>query len=103
MKFVILAVLLGMFIAFVVMVVKASKQWRWYHITSAVFVMLFATILMFPTAAVLKSRQAWHKVKEDLDQEGDTSRLLANYGSILSDGLAVRKYFSLRDLCRGSR
>ena len=67
MKFIILAVLLAMFIAFVVMVVKAAKQWRWYHITSAVIAMLLAIILLFPTAGVLKSRQAWHKIKEDLE------------------------------------
>jgi hypothetical protein len=69
MKFVILAVLLGFLIAFIVMVVKAAKNWRWYHITSASLVMLLAIILLFPTAAALKSRQAWHKVKEDLEQQ----------------------------------
>ncbi|QEG01626.1 hypothetical protein Mal15_57040 [Stieleria maiorica] len=68
MKFIILAVLLAMFIAFVVMVVKAANQWRWYHITSAVIAMLLAVILLFPTAGVLKSRQAWHKIKEDLEK-----------------------------------
>ena len=69
MKFLILAVLLGFFIAFVVMVVKAAKNWRWYHITSAVITMLLAMVLLFPTAASLKSRQAWHKIKEDLEQQ----------------------------------
>ncbi|MCO8124399.1 hypothetical protein NHH03_21850 [Stieleria sp. TO1_6] len=67
MKFVILAVLLALFIAFVVMVVKAAIHWRWYHITSAVIAMLLAIILLFPTAGVLKSRQAWHKIKEELE------------------------------------
>lgn len=69
MKFVILAVLLGFLIAFIVMVVKAAKNWRWYHITAASLAMLLAIILLFPTAAALKSRQAWHKVKEDLEQQ----------------------------------
>jgi hypothetical protein len=67
MKFIILAVILGLFIAFVVMVVKAAKEWRWYHITTAVIAMLLAITLLFPTAGVLKSRQAWHKIKEDLE------------------------------------
>ncbi|KAA5543779.1 hypothetical protein FYK55_11415 [Roseiconus nitratireducens] len=67
MKFAILALLIVVFIAFVVMVVKAAKEWRWYHITSAVIAMLMAMILLFPTAGVLKSRQAWHKLKEDLE------------------------------------
>jgi hypothetical protein len=67
MKFAILAVLLALLIAFIVMVVKASKQWRWYHITSAVIAMLLAILLLFPTAGVLKSRQEWHKKKEELE------------------------------------
>ncbi|MCA9201224.1 MAG: hypothetical protein KDA87_26970, partial [Planctomycetales bacterium] len=56
-----------MFIAFVVMVVKAARNWRWYHITSAVLTMMLAITLLFPTANVLKSRQAWHKIKQDLE------------------------------------
>lgn len=67
MKFVILAVLLAMFIAFVVMVVKAARNWRWYHITSAVITMILAITLLFPTANVLKSRSEWHKIKEELE------------------------------------
>jgi hypothetical protein len=67
MKFVILLVLLALFIAFVVMVVKAAKNWRWYHITAAVITMLLAMVLLFPTAGTLKSRQAWHKIKEELE------------------------------------
>lgn len=69
MKFVILAVLLVIFIAFVVMVVKAAKNWRWYHITSAVITMLLAILFLMPTAGVLRSRQAWHKKKEELEEQ----------------------------------
>lgn len=69
MKFVILAVLLGLFIAFVVALVKSAKNTRWYQITSAVFVMLFAILFLFPTAGVLKSRQAWTKVAEDQEKQ----------------------------------
>lgn len=69
MKFVILAILLAMLIAFIVMVVKASKNWRWYHITSAVLAMLLAIIFLFPTARVLKSRSEWHKIKEKLEAQ----------------------------------
>ena len=53
MKFVILAVLLAILIAFIVMVVKSAKNWRWYHITSAVITMLLALVFLFPTARVL--------------------------------------------------
>ncbi|OYP29426.1 hypothetical protein [Rhodopirellula sp. MGV] len=67
MKFVLLAVLLAILIAFIVMVVKAAKNWRWYHITAAVITMLLAILFLFPTAASLKSRQAWHKIKEELE------------------------------------
>ncbi|MCC9603968.1 hypothetical protein LOC67_25735 [Stieleria sp. JC731] len=69
MKFALLAVLLVILIAFIVMVVKAAKNWRWYHITSAVITMLLAITFLFPTAAALKSRQAWHKIKEDLEKQ----------------------------------
>lgn len=67
MKFIVLALLLAMLIAFIVMVVKAARNWRWYHITSAVIAMLLSIVLLFPTAGSLKSRQAWHKIKEELE------------------------------------
>ena len=67
MQYIILLVLLAMFIAFVVMVVKASRNWRWYHITTAVITMLLALVFLFPTARAMKSRREWHKVKEDLE------------------------------------
>ncbi|MEM6473046.1 MAG: hypothetical protein AAF802_26025 [Planctomycetota bacterium] len=67
MKFIVLAILLLVLIAFIVLVVKASRNWRWYHITSAVIAMLLAIILLFPTAASLKSRSEWHKLKEQLE------------------------------------
>ena len=95
MKFVILAVLLAILIAFIVMVVKSAKNWRWYHITSAVITMLLALVFLFPTARALKSRQAWHKVKEELEERlqrvEDENRLL-RYGDggegVEGEGLA---------------
>ncbi len=46
---------------------KSRDSWRWFHITGSAITLLLAIILLFPTAGVLKSRQAWSKVKEDLD------------------------------------
>ncbi len=67
MSIAILLLLVVLFFAFVFAVVKAAPNWRWYHITVAVIAMLLAIVLLFPTAGVLKSRQAWHKLKEDLE------------------------------------
>ncbi|MDA8745566.1 hypothetical protein N9N28_13115 [Rubripirellula amarantea] len=67
MKFVIIGVLLLFLIGFGVLIWKASKNWRWYQIVPVVITMLLAIALLFPTAGVLKSRAAWHKVKEKLE------------------------------------
>jgi hypothetical protein len=81
MKFVILVFLLALFIAFVVVVVKSAKNTRWYQITSAVMTMLLAIIFLFPTAGVLKSRQAWNEVAEKL--ENDLRRVEEDHERIL--------------------
>lgn len=46
---------------------KSRDTWRWFHITASAITLILAITLLFPTAAVLKSRAAWSKVKEDLD------------------------------------
>lgn len=68
MKFAILGLLVVLFIAFCVVVWKAAREWRWYQIVAVIFCMILAIILMFPTANVLKSRAAWHELKEDLEE-----------------------------------
>ncbi|MEM9645148.1 MAG: hypothetical protein AAF989_09145 [Planctomycetota bacterium] len=67
MQYAILAILIVAVIAFFVMVWKASPQWRWYSLLTASMTMLLAVTFLFPTSAVLRSRSAWHKVKEDLE------------------------------------
>ena len=67
MHFVLLAVLVVLVIGFFVVVWKAAPNWRWYNIVAVIVTMLLAVALMFPTAGALKSRQAWHEVKEKLE------------------------------------
>jgi len=67
MKFAILGLLIVLLIGFFVVVWKAAKEWRWYDIVAVCFTMLLAMALMFPTAGVLKSRAAWHQLKEKLE------------------------------------
>ena len=69
MKFAILGVLIVLSIAFVVMLWKASQNWRWYQLVAALFTFAMAITFLFPTAGVLKSRQAWHQVKEKLEKQ----------------------------------
>jgi hypothetical protein len=46
---------------------KSADSWRWFHITASAITMILAITVLFPTAVVLRSRSAWHKVKEDLE------------------------------------
>lgn len=69
MKFAILGVLVVLLIGFFVVVWKAARDWRWYQIVAVIFIMLLSVTLIFPTARVLKSRAAWHELKEDLEDD----------------------------------
>lgn len=69
MKFVIIGVLLLFLIGFGVLIWKASKNWVWYQIVPLVITMLLSIAFLFPTAGVLKSRSAWHKIKEKLEAQ----------------------------------
>ncbi len=85
MKFAILGVLVVLLIGFFVVVWKAARDWRWYHIVSVIFIMLLAVTLIFPTAGVLKSRAAWHQLKEDLEERVETiteEQQLLKYGEL---------------------
>jgi len=84
MKFVILAVLIILVIAFFVVVYKAAIHWRWYQIVAACFTMIFAVAWLFPTAGVLQSRSAWHQKKEQLEvrfESSDVEQKRIKYGN----------------------
>ncbi len=84
MKFAILGILILIFIAFCVMLWKASQNWRWYHITAAVITMILTITFLFPTAMVLKSRKSWHQVKEKLEKQAEVAEeenTLIKYGN----------------------
>ncbi|MEM9587392.1 MAG: hypothetical protein AAGA03_08925 [Planctomycetota bacterium] len=67
MQFVILGFLIIGVIAFGVIVWKAAPNWRWYQITAVSITMLLGIIFLFPVAGILKSRSAWHQLKEKAD------------------------------------
>jgi hypothetical protein len=69
MKFVILGLLVVIVIGFFIVVWKAAKEWRWFNLVAVCFTMLLTVAFLFPTAGVLKSRAAWHQIKEKLEVE----------------------------------
>ncbi|TWU39096.1 hypothetical protein Q31b_41780 [Novipirellula aureliae] len=68
MQYVILAFLIIFVIGFFVVLWKAARDWRWYHIVFALFAMILAVTFIFPVAVALKSRAAWHLTKEKLEK-----------------------------------
>ncbi len=48
---------------------RSRDSWRWFHLTAASISMILAITFLFPTAGVLKSRAAWNRVKEDLENK----------------------------------
>ncbi len=66
MKFALLGLLVVLLIGFFVVVWKAAREWRWYNIVAVCITLLLAVLFLFPTAGVLRSRAAWHQVKERL-------------------------------------
>ena len=83
MKFAILGVLIILSIAFLVVLWKAAKFWRWYQIVPALFTMVLAIVFVFPTATVLKSRSKWHQLKEQLEVQAEqvsSEQLILKYG-----------------------
>ncbi|MEO1529296.1 MAG: hypothetical protein AAFX06_28075 [Planctomycetota bacterium] len=83
MSIAIILLLVVIFFAFVFTVYKAAPEWRWYHITTAVISMILSIVFLFPTAGVLKSRAAWHKLKEELEtqyEDVQETRKVLQYG-----------------------
>ena len=63
------SVLFLLLVSFAVVVWKAASNWRWFNILAIVLTMLLAIVFLFPTAVVLKSRSAWHKIQADLETQ----------------------------------
>jgi len=80
MSYALLAFLIILVLAFGFFMWKSRDTWRWYHITVSTFALLLAIVFLFPTAGTLKSRSAWHKVKEDL--EAQLARLEADQATL---------------------
>ncbi len=80
MQYAILGILIVLVIGFFVVLWKAARTWRWFHIVTALFTMLLAVAFIFPTAGALKSRSEWHKVKETLEVRAE--KAYADYKTI---------------------
>lgn len=83
MQYAVLAILIIAVIGFLVVLWKAAPYWPWYSLTCAALTMIMAAYFLYPTAGVLSSRAAWHKVKEDQEvrlQAALAERERLNYG-----------------------
>lgn len=87
MSYALLAVLLLLVLAFGFFMWKSRDLLRWYTVTASTLSLLLAIVLLLPTAATLKSRAAWHKVKEDL--EAQLVRLRSDQESLKNGDPAV--------------
>jgi len=47
---------------------KARDDWRWFEIVPIIVTIILAVVFVFPVAGALKSRSAWHQLKEELDE-----------------------------------
>lgn len=96
MKFALLGFLVVLCITFIVMLVKSAKQIRWYYHVIMVLNLGLVIGLLFPTAVALKSRMAWHDLKETLekraaDLEAERDRILNGDESDPSVGIGLRQ------------
>ncbi|MEM6363725.1 MAG: hypothetical protein AAF745_04815 [Planctomycetota bacterium] len=111
MAYALLGFLVLLVIVQAVVVWKASADWRWYQVTPVVILMLLAVVFAYPTAGALKSRQAWHKVKEDLEERVERVRaeqLELKYGDpnnpLATDGaLPLAKQLAILSVEAGRR
>ncbi|GAA4465674.1 hypothetical protein [Novipirellula rosea] len=74
MQYAILGLLIVVVIGFFVLVWKAAPTWRWYHLVTVSITMLLAVLFIFPTAGALKSRAAWHQIKEKLEVRAEKAK-----------------------------
>jgi hypothetical protein len=69
MSYALLAVFILLVLAYCFLMWKSRDLLRWYAITAGIVSLILAIVFLLPTAAVLKSRSSWHKVKEDLEAQ----------------------------------
>jgi hypothetical protein len=69
MHYLVLALLVLLVIGVMVVAIMARREWKWFHITTAISLMFLCVIFLFPTAAALKSRSAWHQLFEGQEKE----------------------------------
>lgn len=69
MAYLVLALLVLLVIGLMVVAILARHEWRWFHVTSAITLMILCVIFLFPTAASLKARSTWHELYEGLEKQ----------------------------------
>jgi hypothetical protein len=68
MPYLVLAVLVLLVIGVMAVAIMARREWKWFHITSAISLMILCVIFLFPTAGALKSRAAWNMTYRDQEK-----------------------------------
>ncbi len=87
MSYALLAFLVLLVLAFGYLMWQSRDTWSWYHLTAASLLLLLGILFLFPTAGTLRSRAAWHKVKEDLEaqlQRLEAEQVVLKYGDPVS-------------------
>lgn len=68
MQYALLAFLIALVFAQGFLLWKAKDSWRWYPMVAIITTTILGVLFLFPLAGALKSRSAWHEVKEDLEE-----------------------------------
>lgn len=83
MQYALLGILIVIVLVQAFLLWKAKDSWRWYAMTAIIITTILAVVFLFPLAGALKSRAAWHKVKEELEErlgKVETEQLELRYG-----------------------
>ena len=83
MMYAIMGFLIILAIAFLVFMWKSIPMWRWYQLLPTFVILCLTITFLFPTARALKSRQAWHEIKEELEDratEAERENFALKYG-----------------------
>ncbi|TWT96495.1 hypothetical protein [Neorhodopirellula pilleata] len=68
MQYALLAFLIVLVLAQAFLLWKAKDSWRWYPMVAIITTTILAVVFLFPLAGALKSRAAWHQIKEELEE-----------------------------------
>lgn len=69
MQYALLAFLIVLVLVQAFLLWKAKDSWRWYPMVAIITTSILGVVFLFPLAGALKSRAAWHKIKEELEDQ----------------------------------